>query len=346
MASSKTGSPMVSVVIPAYNAERCIEKVLDAIFEQTLLPAEVILVDDGSQDTTLELAKKWEEAGKIKVITQKNSGAAAATNEGIQNASGDFICLIDSDAVIEPDWIEEILKEFNDPEVAASAGSILTLNKDSLWAKIMGYDLEYRYWRIKSKYTKHLSTCAVIYRKEALTRVGLFNTALKYGYDNDMSYRIGKAGYKLVLQKGVKVFHRWRDTFKGYFKQQLNVSYATLQVIGGEHPDMKFGDEVANVREFIHVPVTLVILLSLILGIVWGPSLLLAAALLFILFLERLWESVSIYKEKKDIQCLVTLPFIHIFIRNVAWVFSLVKFAIGKGKQIFGRLRPFQKLKQ
>lgn len=335
MASPRNESPAISVVIPAYNAERYIERVLDAVFRQTLTPTEIIVIDDGSQDTTLELAKKWEKAGKIRVISQKNSGAAAATNKGIQNASGDLICLIDSDAIIEPDWIEKILKEFDDPEVATSAGSILTLNKDNLWAKVMGYDLEYRYWRIKSKYVNHVSTCAVIYRREVFTQMGLFNTTLKYGYDKDMSYRIRKAGHKIVLQKDAKVLHCWRDTLKEYFKQQLNVSYAILQLISGEHTDMKFGDEEANVREFIHVPATLLILLSLILCIAWTPSLLFAAALLFILFSERVWESVSIYKRKGNVQCLMALPFIHIFIRNIAWVFSLIKFAIDKGKQIF-----------
>lgn len=315
----------ISVVIPAYNTEERIGDVLDAILHQTIDPIEVIVVDDGSSDRTLEIVEEYRKKYKrLRVITQKNSGAVSATNRGIRNSSGDIICLIDSDTIIERNWIQKIIKEFDDPEVNVAAGSILTFNKSNIWAKIMGYDLEYRYWAIKSKYVNHVSTCATLYRRKVFENTGLFDANLKYGYDNDMAYQIRKAGYKIVIRKDAKTWHCWRETLGEYLKQQFNAAYGRLQVIK-KHPGRVFGDEVAGVREIMQVPITYLILLNLGFSVIFKPLLWFAIFLLFLILGERTWESVSIYRKKRDILCLFMLPFVHI-IRNIAWCFALVKF--------------------
>jgi len=318
----------VSIVIPAYNAEEHIGDVLDAILQQRIDPCEVIVVNDGSSDRTLEIVEEYRKKCKtLRLITQKNGGPVSATNRGIQNSSGDIICLIDSDAIIETNWIEKMIKEFDDPEVKAVAGAILTFNKNNIWSKIMGYDLEYRYWAIKSKYVNHVSTCATVYRRKVFENVGLFDANLKYGYDNDMAYRIRKAGYKIVIRRDAKVWHCWRETLREYLKQQFNTAYGRLQVIK-KHPDRVLGDEVAGIREIMQVPITSFILLSLTFSVIFKPLLWFGIVLLLVLLGERTWESVSICKKKKDILCLFMLPLGHI-IRNIVWCLALVKF-VGK----------------
>jgi glycosyltransferase involved in cell wall biosynthesis len=101
MATSDSGIK-ISVVIPAYNAAWCLPRCLKSVFAQTLKPEEVIVVDDGSTDNTAAVA-----AGLgASVISRRNGGLSAARNTGIQNASGEWIALLDADDLWAPDKLE------------------------------------------------------------------------------------------------------------------------------------------------------------------------------------------------------------------------------------------------
>ncbi|MCA6595012.1 glycosyltransferase family 2 protein [Pseudanabaena mucicola] len=107
--------PLVSVLIPAYNAELYIAETLDSAIAQTWQNKEIIVVDDGSRDSTFAIAKTYE-SKKIKVICQgKNLGQTAALNRGLAEAQGDFIQYLDADDILEPQKIEvqvnRLLKE-------------------------------------------------------------------------------------------------------------------------------------------------------------------------------------------------------------------------------------------
>lgn len=91
----------ITVIVPVFNLEDKIDKCLDSLVNQTLKEIEIIVVDDGSTDRSLEKIQKYKQK-KIKVISQKNSGASAARNKGIDIAKGEYITFLDGD-----DWIEE-----------------------------------------------------------------------------------------------------------------------------------------------------------------------------------------------------------------------------------------------
>jgi glycosyltransferase involved in cell wall biosynthesis len=98
-------SPVVSIIVPAYNAELYIEKCLASIVAQTLTNIEVILVDDGSIDSTLAISRSIAASDfRIRIFTKKNEGQGAARNFGLLKARGTYICYVDSD-----DWIETCL---------------------------------------------------------------------------------------------------------------------------------------------------------------------------------------------------------------------------------------------
>lgn len=98
--------PLVSVIIPAYNAELFIEETLKSVLAQTYKNIEVIVVDDGSQDRTAEIVNKFIEIDqRVKLFTQVNSGVAVARNTGIAKAQGEFIAPIDADDIWYPDNI-------------------------------------------------------------------------------------------------------------------------------------------------------------------------------------------------------------------------------------------------
>lgn len=99
----------ISIIVPIYNMEKYIEKCIDSILAQTFRSFECILVDDGSEDHSLEICKKYESLdGRIKVVHNKHSGLGETRNVGIRNVSGRYLSFIDSDDYIEPDMLERM----------------------------------------------------------------------------------------------------------------------------------------------------------------------------------------------------------------------------------------------
>lgn len=91
---------LVSIIIPLYNADKFIEETIHAVFEQTYFNFEIIAVNDGSKDNSLELLKKLQRKdGRLSIIDKKNEGVSVARNIGIENAKGSLICFLDADDV-------------------------------------------------------------------------------------------------------------------------------------------------------------------------------------------------------------------------------------------------------
>jgi len=100
----------ISIIIPAYNAEKAIKECLSSLTNQSLSrnKYEIIVVDDGSTDRTCEIAKKY----KVNVISQGNGGPAVARNRGAREARGDILIFTDSDCIADKDFIEKMIKPF------------------------------------------------------------------------------------------------------------------------------------------------------------------------------------------------------------------------------------------
>ena len=100
----------ISVIMPVYNTSQFLKKSIESVFNQTLKDIELICVDDGSTDNSLEVLNEYKESHpSLKVISQKNQGAAKARNEGIKNASGEFIAFLDSDDIfLDNDALEKM----------------------------------------------------------------------------------------------------------------------------------------------------------------------------------------------------------------------------------------------
>lgn len=97
----------VSIITPVYNVERCIEKTINSIINQTSKDFELLLIDDGSKDKSIEIAKNLLVNSDVnyRIITQENAGVSAARNRGIAEAKGEYVCFLDSDDYIHEDYI-------------------------------------------------------------------------------------------------------------------------------------------------------------------------------------------------------------------------------------------------
>lgn len=104
-------SELISIIIPFFNIEEYFDECLESVINQTYKNIEIILVNDGSTDNSLEIAKKYKEKdARIKIFTTKNQGAAKARNFGLTKANGKFISFIDSDDIVDNDYIEFLVK--------------------------------------------------------------------------------------------------------------------------------------------------------------------------------------------------------------------------------------------
>lgn len=109
------GSEIVSIIVPVYNAEKNLEKCIKSIMSQTYAKLEVLLINDGSTDKSLEIIKRYENIdSRIKYFNKKNSGVSSARNYGIEKAKGKFVFFIDADDTIDKYAIENLIKEYDE----------------------------------------------------------------------------------------------------------------------------------------------------------------------------------------------------------------------------------------
>jgi glycosyltransferase involved in cell wall biosynthesis len=121
----KDNSPLVSVIVPAYNAEAYIDLTLDSILSQTYKNIEVLVIDDGSQDKTVEIAESFaKKDNRFILLKQPNGGVAAARNLGIEKSKGEYIAPIDADDIWYPEKIEKQVQRFLESD--SSVGLVYT----------------------------------------------------------------------------------------------------------------------------------------------------------------------------------------------------------------------------
>ena len=106
--------PKFSIIVPVYNVEEYIDKCLKSIFNQTYKDFEVIVVDDGTEDNSMDIVKKYD----VIVVKEKNSGLSTARNTGVKKAKGEYLLFVDSDDYLEKDLLKNINDNLSDnPEV-------------------------------------------------------------------------------------------------------------------------------------------------------------------------------------------------------------------------------------
>lgn len=99
---------MISIIVTTYNDERYVAECLTSVLSQTYSNKEIIVVDDGSVDTTRDIIKEFEKASSIRTVFQSNKGPSSARNTGIANAVGNFICFVDGDDIISKDYVAQL----------------------------------------------------------------------------------------------------------------------------------------------------------------------------------------------------------------------------------------------
>lgn len=319
----------VTFVIPVLNGARTLKRCLSSILAQRDdRPFQIIAIDDGSLDRSLRLLTKLQRDGVLRLIHGEGRGAAAAINAGIRDAAHPIVCQVDQDVILQPGWLAQVLQDFADPDVAAVQGHYVTAPTAGFWARATGRDLEHRYSRIQGRYVNHVCTGNTAYRARALHHVGLLDESLGYGYDNDLSYRLQQAGYRLVFCRPAFSVHMWREGVRGYLRQQFGVGYGRLDVVV-RHPRRVTGDDVSPTMMMLHAPAMLMALtVGVVAGVLaavggsWMPWLLTALSIAVALFVERLCAGVQAWRRTGD-RAALAFAITHL-VRDVAWSAAIV----------------------
>lgn len=207
---------MVSILIPAYNAEQTIHRCLDSILAQTYHDIEVIAVNDGSIDSTLaELQAYAKKDKRVKVIDQFNSGVATARNTALDNASGEYILYVDADDWIEPDMVERLLNRMSEDIDIVFCSSDHAETPDHVQCEIQA---ECEIWdqdRQILEFLRHKRMTGMLWNKllrRSLTNGISFNEKTGYGEDAEFLWQVLKKSRKMIVTNEVLYHHVLEDT--------------------------------------------------------------------------------------------------------------------------------------
>ena len=228
-------TPLISVILPLYNAEKYIAQAVTSILQQTYKNFEFIIIDDGSTDNSAAIVNQIEDA-RIKVVSQKNAGMAAALNAGLKLAKGEFIARQDADDIAYPERFQKQISYLQDNPDCALLGT---------WAKIISeQNTNHRIHQHPSDnltiqlhllFNNPFVHSSVMIRKSSLDKVGYYNTEKAHlTQDYDLWSRIAR-NYKVANLP--EILQEYREVATGI--SQTTVSYSD-KVIDQSIENMSF----------------------------------------------------------------------------------------------------------
>lgn len=218
--------PQVSVVVCVYNGDHLIEKCLRSLEAVDYPGLEVIVCDDGSDDGTLEIARRY----PFEVLALERGGLSRARNAGIAAASGEIVAFLDADAYCHPEWPYHLALSLEDANVVATGGPNLPVGDASptelAVAESPGSPVEVL---VSDDRAEHVPGCNMAFSKAALAEVGGFDPLYRAaGDDVDACWKILDRGWEIGFSPAAQVRHHRRDSVRGYFKQQKGYGRAEV----------------------------------------------------------------------------------------------------------------------
>ena len=255
----------VSVIIPVYNLEGYISYCLESVCRQTYQSLEILVVDDGSTDHSVEVCQSFaQKDSRIRIIQKENGGVSSARNRGLAEATGGFISFVDGDDIIAPTMIETLIANLKENSAILSKSSYQEIsNYDSTWdernrdAEVLS-SKEYAEKILNG--TAEIGACSAVFQKDLIGNLR-FNTAIRHNEDklflfeyvaenegtiicsNQKLYgyykRVGsatKSGFSLNLLDVIRanriIYERTEQRFPQYMQQAaFNLMVARLSVL-------------------------------------------------------------------------------------------------------------------
>ena len=244
--------PKISILVPIYNVEKYLPQCLDSLVNQTLKDIEIICINDGSTDSSLEIIQEYiNKDNRIKVISKQNSGYGDSMNQGLKLASGDYIGILESDDFTEPEMYEDLynLADKNDADVAISDfylywtknNKTKKVNSTSKYPDKKVTNIKETPFLLRNKTT----TWAAIYKRSLIQGNNICYLTTPGASYQDTSFRIKtiSCADKIICTHKAYVHYR-QDNANSSVKSKGKVfaiceEYDTLTEFMNEHPEIK-----------------------------------------------------------------------------------------------------------
>lgn len=223
-------SESISVIINVYNEEDNIEDCLKSLEQQTLSDFELVVVDDGSTDDTMNIVEEYEEIFEMKTFSTPHVGIKKARRKGISESSGEIIVVIDADEILDPDFLEQLVGPFKDRNVGA-VGGILKSKGDGWVTEAYGALNEIFYeLRATGEEVDWIQGGCSAYRRDALVEVGGLARE-KVSADKDVSWKLKDVGWKVLLKDDAVAYHRDPQTLGSVMKREYGIGVREYSLI-------------------------------------------------------------------------------------------------------------------
>ncbi len=208
----------VTLYIPCFNTASYLDKVIPAVMMQTYPLKEVLIIDDGSTDSTVETAQRYIDSTKypLRIIRHPNNrGLAAARNTGIKAANSEFIASLDGDCVPEPNWLEELMAHFSDKAVVGVGGMLIESTIRGVADKWRALHMKQDWGRDVIINPRFLFGHSNVFRVSAIQNAGGYDERFRTNAeDYHISLSLYKAGHRLIYEPNAKVHHLKVDTIR------------------------------------------------------------------------------------------------------------------------------------
>lgn len=286
MASLQIDRYKVSVVLLTKNSVATVRKSLDSVFQQTRKPDEVVVVDGGSTDGTLEVVRQY----PVRLVLEHGLGFGHARNLGVKTAEGDLVFFIDSDCYGDPHWIEKILPHFHDPEIAGVTGQTRLWNASDDVARFLAYVGGRMNMPTQHAYVKIAPTMNLALRRNVVLKAGGFDETLVRCEDTELTYRVTKQ-YKILYEPEAVVWFRGSPTLGIASRKCIRHFIGVGQLFA------KHGFNPSFVR--FNLPIRGLLLVLGIVSLFLSPWYV-SAVLLSVLLLEFIYKTVRMYWRYHD----------------------------------------------
>ena len=203
--------PLVSIITPAFNSRRYLAEAVASVLTQTFADFELLIVDDGSDDTTLELARSFEQADpRVHVFTQKNRGTSAARNLAMRHGRGVYFALLDSDDVWQPTFLETELALFKQyPDADIVMGNALNVGGDFDGRPLLPIDSHHRWLSLLDVIEREDSVSIMsVFRRAVPGRIGGFDESYRFNEDYEFWIRAAHAGFRFLVNPMPLAYYR------------------------------------------------------------------------------------------------------------------------------------------
>lgn len=214
----------VSVVIPNHNAAKTIRECIQSILDNRYEDLEVVVVDDLSTDSSVEIAASFKDPRVLILRNETNLGPSGTRNRGIHAAKGRLVLFIDSDTHVNQDCIERHVRTHREMGADIVAGSIEGVH-ETIFGRADGFS---NWWTSipgsPSRFIErlHVPTTNLSIKKEVFEEIGLLKEDLRVGEDAEFSRRAIRRGRRIYFNAGIVAYHYDRDSLKSYLKHHYD----------------------------------------------------------------------------------------------------------------------------